>query len=366
MSDSWSAVTALLEEGVSEGLFPGGAVCVRDAGEERFVAAVGQAELAPNPRSVTLSTPWDLASITKVLGTTPLAMRFVGQGLLDLDAPIADRIPDAPAGVTAAHCLSHTSGLPPWRALFETLSDQATWGSPEVRSEGLRLARTMPVTAPPGERYAYSDLGFMLLCALLEHIGGERLDALWHREVGEHCGADLRWGWPTAAATEDCPVRGRVIVGEVHDLNTAVLGGVSSHAGLFGPVQAVAAAAAWQLRAFQGADEGLQPEVVRRFWTQKAAGSHRLGFDSPTPGVTSAGPRWPLDGVGHTGFTGGCLWVAPRQGIVAALCTNRVHPVVEGGSVPGATGPKTIAFRRFRPRLFTAVVDALYAEGRWS
>ena len=366
MSGSWSAVEDVLAEGVSQGLFPGAAVCVRGQDDECFTAVVGQSEQTPEPRVATLSTPWDLASITKILCTTPLAMRFVGQGLLDLDAPIVERIPDAPDGVTAAHCLSHTSGLPPWRALFETLSVQERWGSPEVRAEGLRLARTVPVAAPPGERYAYSDLGFMLLCALLEEIGGDRLDVLWHREVGALCGADLRWGWPSAAATEDCPVRGRVIVGEVHDLNTAVLGGVSSHAGLFGPVQDVAAAAAWQLRGLHGADEGLQAAVVQRFWTQRAAGSHRLGFDSPTPGIASAGPRWPLDGVGHTGFTGGSLWIAPRQDVVAVLCSNRVHPSVEGGAVPGATGPKTIAFRRFRPRLFTAIVDALYAEGRWS
>jgi CubicO group peptidase (beta-lactamase class C family) len=365
MSGSWSSVEALLAEGVAEGLFAGGAVCVRDASSELFTAVAGQAEITPRSRPARLDTAWDLASITKVLGTTPIAMRLVGAGLLDLDAPIRQRIPDAPAGVTAAHCLSHTSGLPPWLPLFEQLDDQATWGSPEVRAEGLRLARTAPVLAPPGERYAYSDLGFMLLCALLEHIGGARLDALWHREVGAHCGADLRWGWPEAAATEDCPVRGRVVVGEVHDLNTAVLGGVSSHAGLFGPVQEVAAAAAWQLRALHGADEGLLPAVVRRFWTHQTVGSHRLGFDAPTPGASSAGARWPLDGVGHTGFTGGCLWIAPRQGIVAVLCCNRVHPIVEGGSVPGATGPKTVAFRQLRPRLFTAIVDALEAGGRW-
>jgi len=366
MSASWRTVDAILAQGVEDGLFAGGALCVRGAEVEYHAAACGFAELRPRSRAASLQTPWDLASITKVLGTTPLAMRMVAQGRLDLDAPIAARIADAPAGVTAAHCLSHTSGLPPWRALFATLTDQTTWGSPATRQEALRLARSVPVTAAPGECYAYSDLGFMLLCALLEDIGGERLDVLWHREVGAPSGADLRWGWPEAAATEDCPVRGAVIVGQVHDLNTAVLGGVSSHAGLFGPVQEVAAAAAWQLRALHGADEGLSGPVVQRFWQHRAAGSHHLGFDAPTPGIASAGPRWPLDGVGHTGFTGGSVWIAPSQKIVAAFCSNRVHPAVEGGAVPGATGPKTVAFKRFRPRLFTAIVEALEAEGRWT
>ena len=98
-----------------------------------------------------------------------------------------------------------------------------------------------------------------------------------------------------------------------------------------------------------------------------AAGTYYIGFSGyGDADITSIGTDELLDGVGHTGFTGGSLWIAPRQGIVAALCSNRVHPSVEGGAVPGATGPKTIAFRRFRPRLFTAIVDALYAEGRWS
>ncbi|MFT4978680.1 MAG: CubicO group peptidase (beta-lactamase class C family), partial [Myxococcota bacterium] len=257
---------------------------------------------------------------------------------------------------------------PPWRPLFLELTEQDTWGSPETREAALRLAYTVPVTSRPGVRYAYSDLGMMLLCAALEAASGQRIDKLWEAEVGPLCGGDLRWGWPAAgaAATEDCPVRGRVVVGEVHDLNTAVLGGASTHAGLFGSAESAAAAAAWQLRAWHGeAGEGLLPEVVRHFWSYAAAGSHHLGWDGVTPGGSTAGDRWPLDGVGHTGFTGGVLWVAPQQGIVAALCTNRVHPEVEGGAVPGSTGPRTVAFRAFRPRLFTAISAALEQVGHF-
>jgi len=364
----WADVSALLEDAVSRDLFPGAAVCVRTPEQVLFSTAAGSAQVSPAVRAASTHTPWDLASITKVLGTTPLLMRLVGTGRLSLDAPLTDILPDAPAGVTASHCLSHTSGLPPWRRLFIDLPDQTAWGSAEARAQALRLAYTTPTTARPGRRYAYSDLGMMLLCAAVEALTGQRLDALWHAEVGARCGADLRWGWPgDAAATEDCPTRGRVLVGEVHDLNTAVLGGVSSHAGLFGTAESAAAAAAWQLRAWGGErGEGLEPEVVRHFWSYQAAGSHKLGWDGVTPGASTAGPRWPLDGVGHTGFTGGVLWVAPQQGIVAAFCSNRVHPEVEGGAVPGATGPRTVAFRALRPQLFTAIVEALEAEDRWS
>lgn len=362
----WAEVTRLLRTGVEHSLFPGAALCVRTPTQVLFSASVGAAEVRPQPRPASEATVWDLASITKVLGATPLVMRLVGDGRLSLDTPLRRWVPDAPAGVTAAHCLSHTSGLPPWRPIFADLPEQAAWGTAETRAAALRLACAPPVKAGPGEAYAYSDLGMLLLCAALEAQSGLRVDALWAREVGARCGADLRWGWPGAAATEDCPVRGRVMVGEVHDLNTAVLGGASTHAGLFGTASAAASAAAWQLRAWLGeADEGLVPSVVQHFWSARAAGSHRLGWDGVSPGRSTAGSRWPLDGVGHTGFTGGVLWVAPQQQIVAAFCSNRVHPVVEGGAVPGATGPRTVAFRAFRPRLFTAVVDALEATGRW-
>lgn len=354
----WADVHAVLQDGVAQGLFPGCALCVRTTEQVLFSEAVGNAQQTPATRAASTQTPWDLASITKILGATPIAMRLVASGRLSLDAPLRDILPDAPAGVTAAHCLSHTSGLPPWRPIFEVLTDQGAWGSPEVREQALQLAYTTPVAAPPGQRYAYSDLGMMLLCAAMERLSGLRVDALWRQEVGPWC-PGLGWGHPDAAATEDCPVRGRVLVGEVHDLNTAVLGGASTHAGLFGAASAAAGAAAWQLRAWRGAsDEGLEPEVVRHFWAYQAAGSHHLGWDGVTPGASTAGGRWPLDGVGHTGFTGGVLWVAPQQGVVAAFCSNRVHPEVEGGAVPGATGPRTVAFRAFRPRLFTAIAEA--------
>ena len=155
-------------------------------------------------------------------------------------------------------------------------------------------------------------------------------------------------------------MRGRVVVGEVHDLNAAVLGGLSGHAGLFGSAREVAAAAAWQLRAYHGAEEGLRTETVRAYWTAKGPGSHHLGWDGVSPGASSAGPRWPADGVGHTGFTGCSLWVAPERRIVVAFLTNRVHPLVEGGSVPSApVSPRYQAFKDLRPELHTRILTAL-------
>lgn len=365
----WSKLEALIDLGLAEGLYAGAALCVRGPDAEIFVTERGFAERIPRMRPVARDQAWDLASLTKVLCGAPLAMALVADGRLDLDAPLVEILPDAPPGVSARHCLQHASGLPAWRPLYEVaLAHGWAWGSETTRRRLLDLVRCTPLQATPGERHVYSDLSFLLLCSALEAVGGDRVDRLWERLVRAPSGVDLRFGWPGAAATEFCPVRGGVVVGTVHDLNAAVLGGMSTHAGLFGSARAVAAAAAWQLRAWTGeAGEGLDPAVVRRFWSEPGPGSHRLGWDSPTPGLCSAGPRWPLDGVGHLGFTGCSLWVAPRQGVIVAFLANRVHPYVEGGSVPGAPDtPRYRALRALRPRLHEAVIDALLAQGAWT
>lgn len=364
----WSAVEALLDEGRGEGLYAGCGLCVRDADAEIFCVERGLAEIAPRRRPVASGQPFDLASLTKVLGAVPVAMDLVARGRLDLETEVADWLPDAPVGVTVAHCLQHATGLPAWRPLYEVvLQRNMAWGAASTRSFVLSLARAEPVVAPPGSSHLYSDLGFLLLGALLEAAGGDRLDRLWARATAGS-GADLRWGWAGAAATELCPVRGAVVVGTVHDLNAAVMGGISAHAGQFGAAADVAAAAAWQLRAWHGeAGEGLDPAVVRRFWTDKGPGSHRLGWDGVSPGASSAGARWPHDGLGHLAFTGCSVWIAPRQRVVVSFLTNRVHPLVEGGSVAGAPdSPRYRAFRAFRPRLHTAVVETLERLGRWA
>jgi serine-type D-Ala-D-Ala carboxypeptidase len=358
----WAEVNGLMSDAVRDGVVPGCALCVRDLDEVLFLGAAGHAELRPRTRPVQPGLAWDLASLTKVLATTAIAVDLVRDGALDLDAPIREALGAGPPGVTARHLLQHTSGLPAWDQLAAKVDAAGRpWGTSETRSWVMEAALSAPVEAAPGSRHRYSDLGFLALGALLERVGGERLDRLFEARVRAPTGADLRWGWPGAAATEDCPVRGRVLVGEVHDLNAAAMGGIAPHAGLFGAPEAVAAAGAGWISSWQGGDEAL-----RLFWSARGAGSHVMGWDGVTKGGSTAGDRWPLDGVGHLGFTGCSLWLAPRQGISVALVSNRVHPEVEGGAVPNAPlTPRIQAFRALRPRLHTAIVDALHRAGRW-
>ncbi len=362
---SFAEVDRLLDEAVSSGTIPGASYCVRSSTSVHWTYSTGSAELRPKPRVATDSTAWDLASLTKVLATTPIAMALVDAGILSVGDHVRRWLPECEPDIKIAHLLSHSSGMPAWEPLTSALPESIP-GTPEAREAALAFARKMSPLAAAGERYAYSDIGFLMLCDVLERASGERLDVLFERFVRQPSGVDLRWGWPDAAATEDCPRRGRVVVGEVHDLNAWLMGGVSSHAGLFGTAQAVAALGAWQLRAFLGeTGEGLAPGVVRSFIQTPGAGSHRLGWDGVSPGG-SAGPLWPDDGFGHLAFTGCSLWVAPRQDCIVALCTNRIHPIVEGGAKPGAPPhPRYRAFKQLRIDVHTAIVTALKRYSAW-
>lgn len=361
------AVDQLLADAIRGGATTGAAACVVSLDGVRHLSEQGHAQVCPRNIPVRPGQVWDLASLTKVLGTTAICMALVDRGLLELDAHLADLLPGAPSGVTPRHCLSHSTGWPAWARFFDAVeATDRPWGTRDTRWWIFERAWRLPVEAPVGVRHRYSDVGMIALGAYLERLTGERLDQLWHRVVGRPTGVDLRWGWPGAAATEDCPLRGRVLSGEVHDLNAAVLGGIAAHAGLFGSAEAVAELGLSLLQSLRGKG-WLKPETVRAFATHVGPGSHHLGFDGISPGASSAGPLWPEDGIGHLGFTGCSLWMAPTQGVAVALLANRVHPNIEGGAVPGAPlHPRYRRFKALRPAVHTAVVQALQAAGRWT
>jgi CubicO group peptidase (beta-lactamase class C family) len=350
---------------VDSGVIPGACLNIRGSNQDLHNYAVGRAEVRPRQREASLDTVWDLASLTKVLATTPIAMAMVADKRLHLHEPIGRFFPEAPDGVTASHLLSHTSGMAAWLPMVDRFEPVAM-ATDAQRSVILKLAMEQPLVAAPGEQHLYSDLGFITLCALLERVSNQPLDELFDVYVRQPSGVDLRWGWPNAAATEDCPHRKQVVVGEVHDLNAWLMGGVSSHAGLFGTAASVSAVAAWQLRAYRGEDkEGLRPDVVRAFFDARHVGSHRLGWDGVSPNG-SAGPLWPKDGVGHLAFTGCSIWVAPKQDVIVTFCSNRIHPEIEGGAVPDAPAhPRYTAFRALRQAIHTVIIKSLVASSRW-
>jgi serine-type D-Ala-D-Ala carboxypeptidase len=309
-----------------------------------WCGASGRLWYGANAPEATSSTIFDLASLTKVLATSTLAVRLVESGRLDLSAPVERAIPawrgPGRERVTVEHLLAHASGLPAVRPYHATLSGRAAFQSAICRE---------PLESSPGTASVYSDLGFILLGFVLEDAVGATLDVQFDglvADVSRSAAArgrfvpggpapEIRFRPPAewfdrAAPTRADPRLGRPRRGEVDDDNAAALGGVAGHAGLFGTAGAVGSLAREWLGGWLGRDgfEALGgPEALQRFTRGAtiAAGSRALGWDTMLT-TSSCGVRMSTSAFGHTGFTGTSLWIDPAVAVYAVLLTNRVYP----------------------------------------
>jgi CubicO group peptidase (beta-lactamase class C family) len=322
---AWAAVEAMLDEAVGP-VFPAAQLVVVDHGAIQLARAAGDA---------TMATRFDLASLTKPLCTTALAIKLIARGQLAL----ADRPrPES----TVAQLLSHSGGLPAWRALADP-----TQPGEAMRERAIEAARREPLEYAPGARSIYSDLGFILLGDAIERASGERLDTLFGREIASPLEAAVGFG--PIVGDDIAPTEGG-LRGTVHDDNCRGMGGVAGHAGLFGDASAVSALVGAWVDAFHGGDAQLDPAWVRRAWLSAGVpgSSWGLGWDHPSATGSSAGERWPKSGVGHLAFTGCSVWVDPPRRRWVVLLSNRVHPTRNNEAI-----------RAFRPRVHDAIYAAL-------
>ncbi|HEX2656856.1 MAG TPA: serine hydrolase domain-containing protein [Polyangia bacterium] len=357
MTRAFEPVRRLCAEAVSAGVVPGAVVLASADGQTAFHEAFGQRQLIPDSWPATLDTLYDVASVSKAVVTSVLAMQAVGSGAFRLDDAVANHLPEfvgeGKPAVTVRHLLSHASGLPAHRPFYERVVPGA-----DRRLGILRAAAAEPLIAPPGARSVYTDLGFILLGWLLERLGGARLDQQARRSIFEPLGLTATTFTPEVgaapiAATEVCAVRERTVVGEVHDLNAFALEGVAGHAGLFSTAGELAAVAR-ALRAAWHGDAGaslVERDVIREFWRPAGVpeSNWRLGWDGPAAHNSQAGARISRAAVGHLGFTGCSLWIDPASDRFVVLLSNRVHPAVRDD-------PR---FRAFRPAVHDAIFDAL-------
>jgi CubicO group peptidase (beta-lactamase class C family) len=322
----WQPVVRLLDSALADGAAPGAVLAV-SRNRERFIYGSGRLG-ADEPERPGPATIYDLASLTKVVGLVPAAMLAVQAGRLELDAPVQRYVP-AFAGqgreaVTVRMLLAHAGGLPAWRPLYR----EAT-----TREEAFALANSTPLVSPPGTADLYSDLGIIVLTRALEAVYHQRLDSLLAQSVFSALGMTSTGYVPPAswyhriAPTELDPWRGRVLRGEVHDENAAVLDGVSGHAGLFGSAEDLLTFAEWMI---EGWNDGpsFRRSVLHEFTRPQLLvprSSRALGWDTPSPGG-SAGSRLSPSSFGHTGFTGTSLWIDPERKLAIVLLSNRVNP----------------------------------------
>jgi CubicO group peptidase (beta-lactamase class C family) len=302
--------------------------------------AVGRVSVDPQAEAVTPETVFDLASLTKPLATAVALMHLVDQGKLSLTTTLGDLLPGEwlppdKAPLTLQSLLAHRAGLPAWRPFY-----QEVLPAPRSQRPGMlaRLAAATPLEHPPDTATLYSDLGFMLLQAVVEAVSDASLDNFCQESIYRPLGlATLRFN-PLAspghagcsyAATEPGLIPGRNIFGEVHDENAWAAGGVAGHSGLFGRGREVLALAAALYRAFHGEAAALpcRPATVRRFLTPPPGSPRALGFDTPSLQAEqgSAGRYFSPESVGHLGFTGTSFWLDLELGQMVILLTNRVH-----------------------------------------
>jgi CubicO group peptidase (beta-lactamase class C family) len=340
------AIAALLESALAAPLGSAAAVSIGDAGVERLRLVRGRVRRVPDPGpAIDDRTVFDLASLTKPMATAALAMALAGEAALDLDAPVRRWLPAAATTGTVRHLLGHAAGCAAHVEFFRALR---VGHHADPYGELIAAAARHPATAP-GTAAVYSDLGYLLLGAILERVADQPLDAAFRSWVAEPLGLVGAWfpgpagaaspaALPLAVATEidDRGLGSGPVTGRVHDENAYFGGGICGHAGLFATIGDVAGFAAAVVETAAGRPRGRwRTAVVEQFLTTGAAPdtTWRLGWDtpSPAPGVSHAGDRWPRTGaVGHTGFTGTSLWLdLPRRRWVALL-TNRVHPTRDG------------------------------------
>jgi len=341
----------ILERAVAGRAFPACSIAVTFHGELVTHKALGRFTYDPASAEVTTASLFDVASLTKVVATTAMAMILYERGLLDLEAPVTAIVPEFAAtdarrrDVTLRMLLAHSSGLPAYEKLFLRAS---------TREELLHLAFGTPLAAAPGARAKYSDIGFIILGVALERLADEALDLFCQREVFGPLGMthttfkpahDLKDSvLPTA---DDRSFRHRIIQGEVQDENASILGGVAGHAGLFSTAEDLAIFAHAMLN---GGHPILRPETVELFSRREPlpeGTSRALGWDTPSA-PSQSGKYFSVSSFGHLGYTGTSLWIDSARRLSVTLLTNRTWPDCTNQEI-----------KQVRPALHDAVAEAL-------
>lgn len=361
----FSKVDSIINQAIVDGQCPGAVLVVGRKAGVVYQKAYGQRAIEPAREAMTLDTIFDLASLTKPVATATSVMILADRGKIDLQEKATKYLPDfAPNGkdrITVEQLLLHFSGLTPDNALADYADGpERAW----------QRVCQLKLVSEPGKKFAYSDVGFIVLGKLVEKVDGRTLDRFAAEELFGPLGMkDTRFLPPAAWSARIAPTQKRKeqwMRGQVHDPRAFALGGVAGHAGLFStggdlsrycrmmlhggetpadlrPASPVAGAPAPRIfsrATFERMTTGHSPpgsDVVRT-----------PGFDMKTGYSQPLGERFTaMKSFGHTGFTGTSIWISPADDAFVILLTNAVHPAGKG---------KVLALRR---AVSTAVAEAL-------
>ena len=326
-AQSIAEIDGIVRRGISQGIYPAAVVVI--GRRDSVLYARGYGHFTWSPRSSVPSpdsTFWDIASITKVMGPTSIAMRLVDTGRLRLDAPVQQYLPrfagGAKARVTVRMLLDHTSGLRAYIPFFK----QA-----KTRDAAVSLLYAEQLVREPGEKPVYSDLNAILLGLVLERVSGVPLERLAAREVFEPLQlSGTSYGVTAQQRRRTVPTalwRGHPVQGQVNDPNAVVFGGAAGHAGIFSTGMDLARyAQVWLRNGVSPAGEWVSPATIRRFLTRGVnSGPRLLGWDTPEldgKQPSLFGTLISPSAYGHTGFTGTELWIDPAHDLFLVFLTN--------------------------------------------
>lgn len=339
----------LLEQGIREQVTPGAVLAVTHRHRLAAWKAFGRFTYDAKARPVRRDTMYDLASVTKAVATTTIAMLLYERGALKVQSKASEFFREFRDGgkqdISVAMLLGHCSGLPAYEKLFLRC---------KTYSEMIGAAAAAPLAYAPGSRSEYSDLGFIVLGEIVARLANADLASYAKREIFAPLGMTSAQYSPTmrakiAPTQEDSEFRHRIIQGEVDDENASVMGGVAGHAGLFANAYDLALFAECMLC---GGSPILRPETVQFFTTRRswpAGTSFAMGWDTPSP-PSQSGHLLSEKSFGHLGYTGTSIWIDPEKQLSVTLLTNRTWPQ-----------RKSQAIKQLRPLVHDAIVESLEA-----
>ena len=349
----FDSLRTFLLTSITDGAFPGCAIAVGCNNRIVMQEAFGRFTYDAQSKIVQTNSIYDLASVTKVVATTTVAMVLSDRGQLNLDWKVEDIIPDFKGKdkefVTIWHLLTHTSGLPGWVQFYLTIK-----GKDRIVQE---ICRT-DLIYQPGNKTIYSDLGMILMQKVLETIAQKPLNLLVNDYITKPLAMTRTFYTPDQqflndiVPTEMSDFHNQLIRGFVHDENTYVMGGVSGHAGLFSTVEDLAVFCQMYLNGgIYDHKRILHPNTVDIFTTRQnlvEESTRAIGWDTRSEQGSMAGDYMSMQTYGHSGFTGTTIWIDPQRNIFIVLLTNRVHPTRENQKI-----------RKVRPVVHDFVMKAL-------
>ncbi|HUA63767.1 MAG TPA: exo-beta-N-acetylmuramidase NamZ domain-containing protein [Verrucomicrobiae bacterium] len=335
------AIDQAIDQAIQQKLIPGAVLIIGHDGQVVYRKAYGQRAVFPREETMTLDTIFDCASLTKVIATTTSLMKLYEAGKFRLNDKVTDYFPEFQGGksdITLRNLFTHFSGLRP------DLTLTPPWSGYET---GIRLAMIDKPAGPPGVRFVYSDINFVLLGELVHKLSGQMLNQYARQNVFLPLGMNDTQFLPPAslipriAPTERTPKDGPPLRGVVHDPTSRYMGGVAGHAGLFSTADDLARFAQMMINGGSlGGVRMVNALTIQKFTEPQTPPDQPilrgLGWDIDSPYSTNRGELFPIGSYGHTGFTGTSIWIDPYTRSYVILLANSVHP----------NGPKSITALR--------------------